>query len=867
MQTIYIGPEDDLTSVRERLQNVESRHVTLVIPAQTQLRSHVAWKLLHARAREMGKDVLIVSSDPQVRSVAQAVKFKVAQSLEAPPSKPRQMSRSVRSSPPGRSRPASRKTVEGRGPSSRRSHQLERSSGRWHDDLPAPSPLPPSSIEPVIESIPEPLKKPSQELKRKPSQVDKLSSAEVLPEPEHGASYNFDVDSVPPIRSLSPQEMDNSDEPDQLFEDYNQAQSIRRSAMRRKTGEQAAKSEEASPPRGQDEPTPAYNMLPISSTEMAFVDPFTYLEDELPPPPHSEQRGSVMMDQLDSGLHPIPETPVSRVSEPGMENVIEDLGDLGRIEAFPGRSPLIEEGVDEVPPPSAPPVRPSKRSVPLSPRLRSEPEPIEPKEISAFQREEIEDQPTIVFPQRPAVEGWRSSEREQPVHSRAVRPASGVTEHPNQVRPSSRQSQASQRPAGRRTGPTTARSRRSIVQSGRQKRSGLWVAVSIIFVLLIVALVAYFVPSADVTITFTGRSYSHAVTLVASQNGVVGPASSSSASVPAQSFSRDFDQDGSGTATGSKMVDNRTATGSVTFTNTGNTNITIPSGTIVETQNGIQFATTAEAVVTTSGSGLNVVDMPIQAVKPGASGNVGPGKITVLTDEGKDMIVRSSHLSSPNQLKLKLTNSSATTDGGSGKVTVVAQDDLNNVTKKLQDALSDDIQAWLSQLKKSSQDVVGKPHIESTLTDAPKEGVPVESNIFPAHLRAHVLVMVVRANDIQKASIAPLNTFLIQEKNQSDYTISPDAASSIQIQDLKTSGEGAALTLNFTAQASTTPSMSIEAVQRLISGKSDGAARDDILRTYRNLNVRDVQITNFPSFVSWTPFWPPHINIHLVPVK
>ena len=80
-RTIYISPEDDLTTVRERLEQLQSKRVTLVIPVQTQLRSHVAWKLLYARTRELGKEVLIVSSDPQVRSVAHAVKFKVAHSL------------------------------------------------------------------------------------------------------------------------------------------------------------------------------------------------------------------------------------------------------------------------------------------------------------------------------------------------------------------------------------------------------------------------------------------------------------------------------------------------------------------------------------------------------------------------------------------------------------------------------------------------------------------------------------------------------------------------------------------------------------------------------------------------------------------
>src|SRR5581483_4057997 len=126
-QTIYIGPEDDLTSVRERLERIQSRRVTLVIPAQTQLRSHVAWKLLHARARELSKDVLIVSSDPQIRSVAQAVKFKVAHSLESSPisrSRP-SSSRSGRSGPGNRGgrtpgaqprTPSGRGAVEGRGP-------------------------------------------------------------------------------------------------------------------------------------------------------------------------------------------------------------------------------------------------------------------------------------------------------------------------------------------------------------------------------------------------------------------------------------------------------------------------------------------------------------------------------------------------------------------------------------------------------------------------------------------------------------------------------------------------------------------------------------------------------------------------------
>ncbi len=86
--TLYVKPEDDLTAVRVFLEQIPLRRITLVIPVQTQLRSHVAWKLLHARARELGKEVLIISSDPQIRSVAQAVKFKVAHSESSATDKP-----------------------------------------------------------------------------------------------------------------------------------------------------------------------------------------------------------------------------------------------------------------------------------------------------------------------------------------------------------------------------------------------------------------------------------------------------------------------------------------------------------------------------------------------------------------------------------------------------------------------------------------------------------------------------------------------------------------------------------------------------------------------------------------------------------
>ncbi|HYX50555.1 MAG TPA: hypothetical protein VE843_12470, partial [Ktedonobacteraceae bacterium] len=55
---IYLGPEEEMTNVRERLENADAGSIILVIPPQTHLRSHVGWRLLRSRVRELGQDVL-----------------------------------------------------------------------------------------------------------------------------------------------------------------------------------------------------------------------------------------------------------------------------------------------------------------------------------------------------------------------------------------------------------------------------------------------------------------------------------------------------------------------------------------------------------------------------------------------------------------------------------------------------------------------------------------------------------------------------------------------------------------------------------------------------------------------------------------
>lgn len=80
-QIIYVDPGEELTDVRVRLEQTPATRIILIIPPQTQLRSHVGWRLLRSRVRELGKDVLIISSERQIRAVAKAAGFRGIEDL------------------------------------------------------------------------------------------------------------------------------------------------------------------------------------------------------------------------------------------------------------------------------------------------------------------------------------------------------------------------------------------------------------------------------------------------------------------------------------------------------------------------------------------------------------------------------------------------------------------------------------------------------------------------------------------------------------------------------------------------------------------------------------------------------------------
>lgn len=895
-QTIYIGPEDDLTSVRERLERIQSRRVTLVIPAQTQLRSHVAWKLLHARARELSKDVLIVSSDPQIRSVAQAVKFKVAHSLESSPiSRSRSGSgRTGRSSPGNRGgrtsgasprTPSGRSSIEGRGPRGTRPGSASlRSPEQPHQWIPAEraeSREAENASSHADEAITGGLHEPFS-----PSTFD-------LPEQRSEAPYNYSpreaappappnppVTPMPPIHPLSPGQIE--EEPDLLLEDFNLTQDIRRAARGgaadeigpvaepRKPSSQFVEPPISRKPSSQFIEPPAPRRSGALSTPptppqppRASDDPFVAMEDDSRPPVRAEQRGGVSLEGTDTNeakaIQDIADVPTDI-----LDHDIEDMGDQGAFEMFANdQQPITRhDWEDEVH--TDGPVRekePSTRGSRASGSLKKAPVSPRPDFESEDALPPAEDRPTRVVPTTPPIS--QSPSRGAPASP--VRPAASGGSRarvaaPQRGRPGL--SRPPQRPARERTARQPSRAGRTAAAQQRSLASYISVVI-VVLILLVIGALAYFGPSAQVTVTLAARSYSHAISLKAVPKGQ----QTTDGTVVADVLTRDFTKGGVGNATGTAKINNQSASGTVTFTNNGKVPVTIPSGIIIGTSgvNGQQFTTTANAVVLPPGSNNavgNSMDIPIQAVKAGPDGNVKSGTITVIPADSLSQIAKYNDGMATTDLKLQVSNKTATTGGGAGNATVVSRKDLDTTTKNLQAALNSDITAWVKQQHVAAQDIVGNPAITASLVKPPAEGTVENSGTFPAQLSATVTLMIVRGATLQGATIQQIDSLLAKDKAFNGYVVAQDSAQPVQIQAVKQSGQGTNLTLNYTAVAQTIPNLTAEQVRTLVAGKRI----PDATQNLKNIqNVQDVSIKITPGFVPWITSWGHNINVVLEP--
>jgi hypothetical protein len=99
---IPVDPDDDIGSLREKLDQAESRRVVLVVPRSARLfRNPVRLKLLRRYARQAAREVAIVAEDGEARRLARAEGFRVARTVTGVSFAPRGRALTLPSVSPG----------------------------------------------------------------------------------------------------------------------------------------------------------------------------------------------------------------------------------------------------------------------------------------------------------------------------------------------------------------------------------------------------------------------------------------------------------------------------------------------------------------------------------------------------------------------------------------------------------------------------------------------------------------------------------------------------------------------------------------------------------------------------------------------
>jgi hypothetical protein len=219
--------------------------------------------------------------------------------------------------------------------------------------------------------------------------------------------------------------------------------------------------------------------------------------------------------------------------------------------------------------------------------------------------------------------------------------------------------------------------------------------------------------------------------------------------IPAQPLSATISTKVSGTATGSRTEELK-ATGTVRFMNQTTDDLSIPKGTIVQTSDRVQFATTEtktlpRSVIVFVTVVPGTVDVAVEAVVGGPSGNVGPNRIVV-----------------SNNGRYAVSNPAATSGGETKRTPVVKAEDYTAATAKasvdraLADAANDQKLRWKAQLPADTVVYVGTPSL--TAQGGQAEVVGKEVATFEVPVSATVQGFAVAGDQPTKAALERYRT-------------------------------------------------------------------------------------------------------------
>lgn len=258
--------------------------------------------------------------------------------------------------------------------------------------------------------------------------------------------------------------------------------------------------------------------------------------------------------------------------------------------------------------------------------------------------------------------------------------------------------------------------------------------VMVLCLLVILGIVAYgLLPSA--TVTISPESENLDVTLnvradPATRSPVLAATSDGEAQIPARSLQAEVEAEKTIPVSGVKYAPNARASGQVSFFNKTNQEVTLPRGTTVIANGGQRFQTVDD--VTLPGTIWSVRKVAILAEIAGSAGNVEELQIN--------------HVAGPLDLQVVVVNEGKTYGGDERKLTVVSQEDKENLRSQLLDQLQREAVAKLQ-----SQPEVGGQNGNAALTLVqPSLRVDVEDEFYNAKVNQEAsnltLKMKVRAS-------------------------------------------------------------------------------------------------------------------------
>ena len=871
-QIIYLDPNDELTRVREKIEEVRARRITMVVPQQTQLRSNVGWRLLHARARELGKEVQVISPDRQVRAVAKAAGFRVGQPADG--------SLGGRTRIPASQNPrnvAERKGMQRQRQPFNRGPAESQAPRRRQPTVPPPSPapedlpteiLPPRNTWVQQENQPAPPQEPGEpgEHASKQGQEDAYPPIEIIEDDAFDRPYEFRIDEAPGAggqpgssRPLAAHPEEEYEDP--YMQDYHTARQIRAAH------EEGKASRASNPSAINEEPTSTFPSSRFSTPpEPGPVNPFEEEIEEMSPSGLPEQSGGATFPLDVDNIAP------DVADIPTQEHVIEDVEEPFDSQDFPvaqwDNAPLNLQDDRFSAPAADTGMRGGRRSGKLPRTYEEEDADFLPPV----------DQSTLMRPKRPAPSGPIGPRRGGNRGAQVPPPqaaARSVTTRPVSQTPRSGQPPAPSQPVTRSRVPAAPPPPRRTRQASR--RRGRLVTIAVVAVLVLLLLIGvglfYFGTTATVTITVPSKNLNqNSFKLVASTN----TKSKFPNSVASQVLTYNASVPGTGTATGHTSQGNAVASGLVNFTNNGQQLVTVPSGIQLTTTAGngsISFVTAATAVIAPASSGIPFVPVPVKAQSPGRSGNVAANTITVVPSTSITTIAQASTLS-PSQINLSVTNPSALTGGGATQVPAVTQNDLQALRNSLHRQLQDQIKTWLhKQLHQG--DIAGKffpdvvdsaqPLPQEQLIQAPAAGNALSSKTFTGTLRVTVKVLVVRSTSLVAAARSRLNGVA------RPYVLPTQALIQTTIVSSSASSDGQTITITMSASGQAILPVDKQAVGMYIAGKTKDQASNAIINGDAGpRGVQKVEITISPSFLGIMPFRSDNIHIDVkpgIPVK